>query len=81
MIVIMIAKKAIVKAAFGLESSLVCEKCSNRCQFSRCEVCDVIYGASSQAGFLLAEVSLCLVVRDLCWTRQTATSASRELSR
>ena len=46
-----------------------------------CEVCDVIYGASSQAGFLLAEVSLCLVVRDLCWTRQTATSASRELSR
>ena len=29
-----------------------------------CEVCDVNYGASSQAGSLLAEVSLCLVVRD-----------------
>ena len=46
-----------------------------------CEVCDVNYGASSQAGSLLAEVSLCLVVTDLCQTRQTETSASRELSR
>ena len=34
-IVIMIAKKTIVKAASGLESSHVCEKCSNRCQFNR----------------------------------------------
>ena len=28
-----------------------------------CEVCDVNYGASTQAGSLLAEVSLCLVMR------------------
>ena len=45
------------------------------------EVCDVNFGASSQAGSLLAEVSLCLVVRDLCQTRQTETSAGKELSR
>ena len=41
-----------------------------------CEVCDVNYRASSQAGSLFAEVSVCLVVRDLCQTRQTETSAS-----
>ena len=29
-------------------------------------VINVNYGASSQAGSLLAEVSLCLVMRDLC---------------
>ena len=74
-------KNAIVKATFELKSSHVCESAVIDARLMAREVCDVNFGASSQAGSLLAEVSLCLVVRDLCQTRQTETSAGRELSR